>query len=274
MVLAPRCAKLGGYRHRARRPALCHAPGGHSKVSSNGAGVGRRRGAVPSARLAKSVNGAGRPAHILKGGASVNLDGKGNCVEEVSILGRDDAHDIFNRFAAHYDAPAYVRRALQVQQAYGELLDRCRRQRAEWLQMTRTRLGVLHALSGDWTALRPYLADEGQLGLLQGMYAELEPRLRVPVEPTTSARSLVRALRELCESIERFNRRWAEYLPSLDLEPVNALRAGYNRYFLLEKECAVRSPRLARQGYRPLPPLTVEELFARLPLLPAPQLAH
>ncbi|HVS34068.1 MAG TPA: hypothetical protein VMS17_00705, partial [Gemmataceae bacterium] len=54
----------------------------------------------------------------------------------------------------------------------------------------------------------------------------------------------------------------------VDVHRVNDLRDGYNRYYLLEKECALRSPRLARQGYRPLAPLTVQELEALMPPLP------
>ena len=91
------------------------------------------------------------------------------------------------------------------------------------------------------------------------------------MEPATSPGALRQALRELHESITRFNRRWRAFLASLDLRPINALRDGYNRYYLLEKECALRSPRLARQGYRPLDPATLAELEALVPLLPMPR---
>ena len=58
----------------------------------------------------------------------------------------------------------------------------------------------------------------------------------------------------------------------MDLGPVNEVREGYNRYYLLEKECALRSPLLARQGFVRLNPLTVDDLAALLPPLPVPQL--
>jgi hypothetical protein len=119
--------------------------------------------------------------------------------------------------------------------------------------------------------LRPFLADENQVAALRRLHEELAPRLRDAVEPTTSPRALRRALRELGESIERFNRLWREFLAGVDLGRVNGLREGYNRYYLLEKECALRSPRLARQGYRPLPPLTREDLESLMPPLPAPR---
>jgi len=175
-------------------------------------------------------------------------------VEEIPIVGRDDPADIVKRFIANYDAPAYARRARAVEDAYDQLIGRCRRQRDEWLALVRLRVGVLRALSGDWQALRA-LVDGRALIRLAQLHDELAPQLRVPVEPATSERALTRALDELRESIERFNRRWAEYLPTVDL---------------LEKECVVRSARLARQGFQRLEPLTTEHLAALMPLLPVP----
>jgi hypothetical protein len=80
-------------------------------------------------------------------------------------------------------------------------------------------------------------------------------------------------LHELCESLERFNRRWQEFLDKIELDALNRLRDEYNRYYPLEKECAVRSWRVARHGFQPLAPVTHADLAARFPLLPAPRLA-
>jgi hypothetical protein len=192
-------------------------------------------------------------------------------VEEVPILGRGDEDRLFKDFQAQYAPPAYVRRAREVEAALEQLLGRCRKQRDEWLPMVRLHLGRLRALAGDWEALRPLLAGEDQLAVLRDMEAELQPRLRAPVERTSSARVLRWALGDLRESIHRFNRRWHAFLPTVDLAPVNELRDGYNRFYLLEKECAVRSPRLARQGFQRLDPLTTVHLAALLPPLPVPR---
>ena len=192
-------------------------------------------------------------------------------MEEEIVLGRDDDNEAFKRFLAQYEAPAYIRRARAVQAALDQLLDHCRRQRAEWLKIVRLRIGMLHALAGEWDNLRPFLADDDQLDILRYFLAALASPLRAPVEPTTSARALRRALRELHESLELFNRRWQAFLASVDLTTVNELRDGYNRYYLLEKECAFRSPRLARQGFRRLEPLTLDDLAAVLPPLPVPR---
>jgi hypothetical protein len=109
---------------------------------------------------------------------------------------------------------------------------------------------------------------------LERLHEELSPRLRVPTGRTSSRRRLRRALWELRHSIELFNRRWASYLAAVDVRGVNELREGYNRYYIVEKECALRSPRLAREGFVPLEPLTTQGLFALLPLLPVPALLH
>jgi hypothetical protein len=90
---------------------------------------------------------------------------------------------------------------------------------------------------------------------------------------TTSGRALRAALRELIDSLERFNRRWRGYVTALDLTAVNRERDGYNRYFVLEKECAVRSAKIARHGFAPLPPLTHADLLAEFPELPVPAVA-
>lgn len=194
-------------------------------------------------------------------------------MDDIPILGGQEDRRFFNQVTAHYDAPAYVRRAQQVQGAYEQLLARCRRQRDEWLGLVRTRLGTVYALAGEWERLGPLLADDGQLEGLRRAFQELDPRLRLPVKPTVSARALRRALEELRESAERFNRRWQAFLDDLDLTTVNELREGYNRYYVLEKECAVGNPRLARHGFRSLPPLTVEDLARLFPRVPVPVLA-
>jgi hypothetical protein len=180
------------------------------------------------------------------------------------------ADPFLRQFLAQYDAPAYVRRARRVQEAYEYLLARCGRQHDEWLQMVRLRLGRLHSLAGEWAALDPGVADSEQIEILRQLYDQLQPRLRLPIPPTCSQRVLRHSLGELIESVMHFNERWLRYLRAVDLKEVNELREDYNRYFVLEKECAFRSARLARQGFRSLSPLTSEEVFTLFPLLPVP----
>jgi hypothetical protein len=194
-------------------------------------------------------------------------------MDDMTILGRDDERHSIKMFLAHYDVPAYVRRALQVEEAFEQLLAQCRKQREEMLSMVRTRIGVLKALAKDWGQFQPWLKDDKQVAVLLDLHTLLQPQQRFRPTQGFSWRTAPRALRELCDSIHHFNRRWEAFLQTVDLTKINDLRAGYNRYYLVEKECALRSVRLARQGFRPLEPLTVDELAALLPSLPVPRLA-
>lgn len=137
--------------------------------------------------------------------------------------------------------------------------------------MPRTYLGILHALAAEWSNLQPLMEGAEQIKLFNRLDEELKPSLRSRVEPTSSLRSLGRALRELQESLERFNARWNAFLPQVDLTALNEQRDAYNRYYILEKECAVRSARVARQGFVRLQPLTTDDLFQQFPLLPIPR---
>jgi hypothetical protein len=61
-----------------------------------------------------------------------------------------------------------------------------------------------------------------------------------------------------------------QYGGGLDLRSANLLRDRYNQFYVLEKECALGSSRLARQGFQRLNPLGPEDLLKILPLLPMP----
>ena len=156
-------------------------------------------------------------------------------MDDISILAFAGDRRELKQLLALNGTPAYAVRALHMEAAFEHLLDRCRKQRDTLLALVRTRLAALRALTGDWVALRPWVRDDAQLAVLEGLHAELRPQLRVPVAPTSSPRALGRALRELVESLERFNRRWQEFLPTVDVAHVNALREGYNKYYVLEK---------------------------------------
>jgi len=193
-------------------------------------------------------------------------------MDEQPLLNRDDGDRIFQQVLSHFDAPAYVRRARRVQQAFDDLVARCRRQRDEWLMMVVIRLGTLRILAGTWDRLLPHAANDEQISVLERLWDELKPDLQVRVEPTSVEKTLRRAIGQLATDIEAFNRRWTAFLPSVDLSAVNELRGDYNRYYVLEKECAVRSLAVARHGFRPLPPLTTADLVEVLPELPVPRL--
>ena len=146
----------------------------------------------------------------------------------------------------------------------------CRRKREEWLPFVRLPLGSLFALAGSAMALAALLDNQEELETLEGLRQDLDPRLRLPPAPTKSARVIRRALAELRGAIQRFNSRWQAFIGGLDLRRANELRERYNQFYVLEKECALGSSRLARQGFQRLSPLGPEDFLRILPLLPLP----
>jgi hypothetical protein len=191
-------------------------------------------------------------------------------VEGVWITSSDDPGRLVKSLISQYDVPAYVHRGRQVQEAYDSLVARGRRQRAEWLVPVRTRLKLLAGSDGNWSRLRSLLADDDQVTLLRDLHAGLCRETPDAGFPLSYA--LRRTLRELVLSLERFNQRWSAYLASVDLSPVNEARQRYNRYYVLEKECVVRSPRVACQGFEPLTPVTAADLLVLFPPLDVPRL--
>lgn len=193
-------------------------------------------------------------------------------MDETIILQGRDSDRVAKAIMAQYDGPAYIRRAKQMESACAALEAMCRETRREMLQVVGLRLATLHALAGSWSRLVPVFLTEDDAEYLRRLHDELAPQLALPVESTDSPGSIRHALEELREALEWFNRRWSAFLEGLDLTPINHLIAGYNRWYVLEKECAVGSPRVAREGFRPVAPLTVDALKARFPSMHLPSL--
>lgn len=187
-------------------------------------------------------------------------------------LGGDEEQKRFTALISHFDAPAYLRRARAMQDALAELDGRCSRQREEWLKMPQLRIGRLILLAGAWERLAPLVATAEDLTTLRTLHETLSPTLRAPVERTPSDRQVRAELRLLIESLERFNRRFAAFLAGVELTQLNSLIDSYNRNYVFEKECAVRSPRLARHGFQPMSPMSHDDLKLRHPMLPVPKL--
>jgi hypothetical protein len=79
-----------------------------------------------------------------------------------------------------------------------------------------------------------------------------------------------REFKRWCRDAEQFNTYWRATAAAANLIPINQRREAYNRWYLLEKECAIGSARLAAQGFQPLAPLTTADILAHLPELPIP----
>lgn len=185
----------------------------------------------------------------------------------------DDDRQIFQKMLGYYDAPAFVRRVKRLEDAERILDEHLSAKRIENLSIVRLRIGQLRALAGDWQALRPLVGDEASLAELAALHDELEPTLRLPLDVTKSMHVLRGALADLIFAMEVFNQRWQKVLTEFDLSVINELRDGYNRHYLIEKECALRNSRVARLGFQRREPVSTADLLRRFPLLAIPRLA-
>jgi hypothetical protein len=187
-------------------------------------------------------------------------------VEElVPIPGHDDERRSAMLVVAQFGAPAYMRRAKRVETAFSDLIARLRVRREELLGGVRQRLRLLLDVAGSLEAVRPILSEH-QFGTFCRLITDFGLTEREPT--STSPRRLRRALHELDVSVTRFNRRWLAYISETDLSEVNAERDGYNRWYQLEKECAVGIIR-SRQDFKPLEPITIADVLRELPPLPS-----
>lgn len=166
-----------------------------------------------------------------------------------------------------FDVPAFVRRGKDLEHSLERLHARCLREHGTMLELVRVRLRQwAGAAAGPdaWRAI--FTAPIDPLWPLSGA----EPPSWA--ERPSSARRRRAIARDLVASVERFNRRWAQFLGSLDLGPFNRMIDQYNRYYVLEKECVLGSSRLAARHFVPRERLTPESLLARHPVLPVPEL--
>ena len=182
-------------------------------------------------------------------------------MEEMPIPSCDHAGRLIGEIAARFGPPAFVRRARQVQDDFDDLVRRCQKQREQWLDQVRI----------PWQWL---LAITDQFDQRNELAAILGEPVADSFRPVPSSRRLRNALWQLRDSIERFNRRWQKFIEELNLAEINQQREDYNRYYVLEKECAMRSARLARRGFVPLTPISPKDVFALLPLLPVPETVY
>ena len=183
----------------------------------------------------------------------------------------DDGFQFFQAAIAAHDAPAFMRRAREMEFAWDYLREKLREQRQTFLEFPKLRLATLTALIGPEQSALPKVCHPDDFAYLKQLMREWSPKLRIPIRPTTTERPVTRALMELRDSFERFNRRWTKLVTEIDLSRINLLRENYNRYYVLEKECAIWSSDIAVNGFTPISPATHDELFAEFPLLRIPR---
>ncbi|QDV35151.1 hypothetical protein [Tautonia plasticadhaerens] len=166
-----------------------------------------------------------------------------------------------------FDAPSFARRGQDLESSLSRLHGRCSAARAGMLEFVHLRLRQWAAVAtgqDDWSD-----AFDGPVADLWTLSGSKEPP-RWADQPAPGRRRRAVA-RDLAASVERFNRRWARFVEELDLGPVNRRIEDYNRYYVLEKECALGSHRIAARLFRPVDPLSADDLLARHPPLPTPR---
>jgi hypothetical protein len=186
---------------------------------------------------------------------------------EVSIRSYHDENYLMQRPWGTSDAPAFIKRARRMQEMLESLLQHCGQTYEEHLKKVRVALTSLALTSRSWSDLASCFDCDEDVKWLRSLCETLAIEPAWAGQRARSPRALRREFEELKATIRNFNRGWRSFLKNVDLGPVNEARAGYNRYYVLEKECAVRSLRVARQGFIPVPALTKDDLTSMFPCL-------
>jgi hypothetical protein len=174
-------------------------------------------------------------------------------------ISTDPERLMFGYIAGRYGPPAFVRRQQQVEASWTAVLEKCRAEYDRLLTPVRRQIAYLAQ-----SLHIPTLDGLEPADALRHVSPEVQRRWR---EPRAMPRRARNEIERLAAVVRRFNRRWTDYVASVDLTEVNRLREGYNQYYVLEKECALRSERLARLGFEPLRPASRDDLFLPFPTL-------
>ncbi len=172
------------------------------------------------------------------------------------------------RHWASFDTPAYVRRGLNVETEWNSLAEKLNRTWKEWTVPSGRLCSQLRHQADGWDSLGGWLCGPEDLERLRLLDQRLDFRLKYPPAKALWLWPLRRSIRRLARMVEDLNEAWAKHLHAQDLEAVNRAREQYNRWYLLEKECAMRSTRLAAGGFKPFARVEANDLFQLFPPLP------
>lgn len=165
-----------------------------------------------------------------------------------------------------FDVPAFVRRGQEVAFLLASLDERCRKARIGLLDMVHMRLR-------QWARLA--IGPDDWRDSFRAPVDFLWPAASAPApvwaSTAGSPRARRAAARDLAASVERFNVRWRAYVDRLDARLVNDAVGGYNKYYVIEKECVIGSGRLAAKGFVPIAMVSAETILAAHPPIPVPE---
>jgi hypothetical protein len=167
-----------------------------------------------------------------------------------------------------FDLPAFARRGQELEATLRRLHLRCHAARGQLLDMVQLRLRQwARAAAGNesWRGIFTTTIDP-----LWELAGADPPRWGLSDAPCKRRQVIAR---DLVAAVERFNRRWHQFVDRTNLKPANFVIDQYNRYYVLEKECVVGSARLAVRHFTPVPRHTKAMLLEEHPTLPVPKLA-
>jgi hypothetical protein len=175
--------------------------------------------------------------------------------------------ELLKLLAEFGEEPAFIARGRAPQIELDALLQACEAKRDEMLRWPRFHLAVLtQQIAGDWSRLGALQAVPVSVDMLAALHASMAANYPAVKNWLASDKT---ALVRFLESAERFNRHWRAYLDGVDLKAVNTPRREFNQFYLLEKDCAFGSERVA-EGFEPLAMIDPEYLYERFPLLKIP----
>jgi hypothetical protein len=171
------------------------------------------------------------------------------------------------------EIPAYIRRVRNMEEAIRRLFHDAGKAREEHLDFVCLRFRkVLDCLSEEQGAQLPEPTLHA-LGVILSEVDELPAFLKLRIRPRDRGNiaALEKALDALRHSVDRFNDRWREWVEQeAPLAEANRKIDGYNRHYRIEKQCAVKYVPLDKIDFEPRAPLTTDDVYAELPLLPLP----
>ena len=184
-----------------------------------------------------------------------------------TILGRaTDWDHMTQRLIGMFDQPAYMRRALRVEDALRGLEQHIHRQREQHLEWVRRPLRTWLTLVQRDPTIVDRLEEKCRTSLETLLSSVLKEGR--PVEGLLWLPKPRKVLGEIHREVDRFNGRWQQLLAIVDLSPINQRIDEYNEHYLLEKECAFRSPCAAARGFQPLEHVGPDWLQSLFPTLP------
>jgi hypothetical protein len=180
----------------------------------------------------------------------------------------DDSTEEEQLLFALADRPAYLRRADAVEAERRRLFRKLAADRVQLLFRVRLALKTWNRTLVDHPALSERMSPFAAETL-----ARLNDAVFVAGESTATPTSVGWAMwaprrwRRLRAAVGDFNAKWRAQLALADASALDRAIESYNRHYVFEKECALRSARLAVLGFAPLPAMTPETLAAEFPPL-------